>query len=66
MAPLRYLVTLYLDKLWYLKGKTRSIKAIFYFKRHKYRGRKKSLQNLFKGRYAAKSFERSFWDFTYF
>ena len=60
MAPLRYLVAPYLDKLWYLKEKTWSIKAIFYFTRHKYRGRTKSLQKLFKGCYVAKSFERSF------
>ena len=32
MAPLRYWDTPYLDKLWYLTEKTRSIKTIFYFK----------------------------------
>ena len=66
MAPLCYWDTPYLDKLWYLKEKTRSIKTIFYFKRHKCRRSTKSLQKLFKGRKAAKSFERSFWDLAYF
>ena len=66
MAPLHYWDTPYLDKLWYLKEKTRSIKTIFYFKRHKCRRRTKSLQKLFKGCKAAKSFERSFWDFACF
>ena len=60
MAPLRYLVTPYLGKLWYLKEKTWPIKTIFYLKWHKYWGRPKSLQKLFKGRYAAKSFWKNF------
>ena len=60
MAPLCYWDTPYSDKLWYLKEKTRSIKTTFYFKRHKCRRSTKSLQKLFKGRKAAKSFERSF------
>ena len=56
MAHLCYRLTPYLGKLWYLKWKTWPIKTIFYFKRHKYRGRTKSLQKLFKGCYVAKSF----------
>ena len=56
MAPHRYLATPYLGKLWYLKEKTQPIKTIFYFKRHKNRGRTKSLQKLFKLCYATKSF----------
>ena len=60
MAPLRYQDTLYFMQTVYLKEKIRSIKTIFYFKRHKCRRSTKSLQKLFKGRKAAKSFERSF------
>ena len=56
MAPLHYRDTAYLVKLWYFKEKTRLIKSIFYFKRHKCRRNIKSLQKLFKGRKAAKSF----------
>ena len=56
MAPLHYRDTTYLVKLWYFKGKTRLIKLIFYFKRHKCRRSEKSLQKLFNGRNAAKSF----------
>ena len=56
MAPLHYQDTTYLVKLWYFKEKTRLIKSIFYFKRHKCRRSEKSLQKLFKGRKAAKSF----------
>ena len=56
MAPLHYQDTTYLVKLWYFKGKTRLIKSIFYFKRHKCRRSEKSLQKLFNGRKAAKSF----------
>ena len=37
MALLCYRDTTYLVKLWYLKEKTRLIKSIFYFKRHKCR-----------------------------
>ena len=60
MAPLYYRDTAYLVKLWYLEEKNRLIRTIFYFKRHKCRRSTKPLQKLFKGRKAAKSFERSF------
>ena len=66
MAPLYYWDTACLVKLWCLEEKTRLIKTIFYFKRHKCRRSTKSLQKLFKGCKAAKSFERSFWDLAYF
>ena len=66
MAPLSYWDTPYLDKLWYLKEKTQSIQMTVYFRRHKCRRSTKSLQKLFKGCKAAKSFERSFWDLAYF
>ena len=55
-APLHYRDPTYLVKLWYFKEKTRLIKSILYFKRHKCRRSVKSLQKLFKGRKAAKSF----------